>query len=209
MPVVFFRSNLILAPDFCVCYSAPCLPAGRGQSMENDLNNELSNVVEAADEADSSIARIYEVGYLASPAVKEEDLEKVVGGIRSFIESVGGSFIAEGAPSLMKLAYVIDVREGGKREEYDRAYFGWIKFESPAIAAHALGDHLKQNTSIVRSIVFKTVREDTRAQLKTGGLREVKRTDTIKTTPRRETPAQSGEVSEADLEKALEDITAE
>ena len=40
--------------------------------------------------------RIYELGYHIIPTVKEEDVEKIVGGIRSVIEKAGGSFIAEG-----------------------------------------------------------------------------------------------------------------
>ncbi|HEY4478753.1 MAG TPA: hypothetical protein VI981_00095, partial [Candidatus Paceibacterota bacterium] len=76
--------------------------------------------------------RIYEIGYHIIPTVKEEDIEKTVGEIRKGIESSAGkaSFIAEGAPSLIKLAYPMSVREGEKYTEYDRGYFGWIKFEA-------------------------------------------------------------------------------
>ena len=56
--------------------------------------------------------RIYEIGYHIIPTVKEEDIEKTVGEIRKAIESSVGkaTFIAEGAPSLMKLAYPMSVR---------------------------------------------------------------------------------------------------
>src|SRR3989338_1257368 len=99
--------------------------------------------------------RIYEIGYHIIPTVKEEDIEKTVGEIRKVIESsppkedrpsVGGgktSFIAEGAPSLMKLAYPMSVREGEKYTEYDRGYFGWIKFEAPASIVAVLNHALK------------------------------------------------------------------
>lgn len=154
------------------------------------------------------LARIYEVGYHISPAAKEDDVEKIVGGIRSAIEKAGGSFIAEGAPSLARLAYLISSREGGKRVENDRAHFGWIKFETDAAAARSLEEMLKEDEKIMRFIVFRTVREDTRAKMKAPTLREVKRTDTIRATPRR-IEEQSGPVSEEELEKALQDITAE
>src|SRR3989344_4751410 len=80
--------------------------------------------------------RIYEAGYLISPSVKEEDLEKVVSDIRGVIEKAEGSFIAEGAPSMTKLSYGMLFREGGKKMEHDRAYFGWLKFECSVEAAH-------------------------------------------------------------------------
>lgn len=157
---------------------------------------------------DVVVSRIYEVGYYIVPTVKEEDLEKIVGAIRSEIEKAGGSFIAEGAPSMTRLAYIMSTREGGKRFEHDRGYFGWIKFEASVEASHSLDEALKTNRSIMRYIVFRTVREDTRAKMKAPQLREVKRTDTIKAAPRRvEEP--SVPVSEEQLEKAIQDITAE
>ncbi len=157
------------------------------------------------------LSRIYEVGYHVIPTAKDEDVEKIVGEIRATIEKSGGSLIAEGAPSLIKLAYPMTVREGEKKLEYDRAHFGWIKFESPTSAARELEASLKGNKSVVRCVVFKTVREDTRAKYKAPTLREVKRTDTIKASPR-QAPADTTEkppVSEADLDKALETLTAE
>ena len=157
---------------------------------------------------ESGISRIYEIGYHISPSVKEEDVEKVVTEIRKTIEKEGGTFIAEGAPSMTRLSYGIPGTDGGKRVEFDRAFFGWLKFEAPAHAALALDETLKRNTAVIRHIVFRTVREETRAHLRAPQLREVRRTDTIKTTPKRvEEP--SAPVSEAQLDKALEDITAE
>lgn len=155
-----------------------------------------------------AVSRVYEAGYHIKPTVKEEDLDKVVGGIRSIIEKAGGSFIAEGAPVLTRLSYPMTVREGEKNIEYDRAYFGWIKFESTTETALSLEAALKRSADMVRSIVFRTVREDTRAKFRAPTLREVKRTDTLKTVVRRE-EASAGPVSEEDLEKALQDITTD
>ena len=162
----------------------------------------------AITDTPESVARIYEIGYHIIPTVEEGDVEKVVGDIRSQIEKLGGSFIAEGAPSLMKLAYGIAAREGDKNVEHDRGYFGWLKFEAPIGAAETLDESLKGNTKILRHIVFKTVREETRARMKAPTIREVKRTDTIKSAPRR-TEESAAPVSEEDLDKAIQDLTTE
>lgn len=162
------------------------------------------------DEENEVVTRIYEAGYHIIPTVKEEDVEKVVAGIRAGVEKMGGTFIAEGAPSLLKLAYPMDKREGEKLVEYDRGYFGWLKFEGSTDCAAKLTELLNGNKDILRSIVFKTLREDTRAKFKAPQLREVKRTDTIKSAPRKAPVAEEKEeVSEADLEKALETLTAD
>jgi ribosomal protein S6 len=160
-------------------------------------------------ESEEKLVRVYEVGYTVVPSVKEEQLEKVVGSIRSGIEKAGGSFIAEGAPSLTRLSYEMSAHEGEKRMQYDRGYFGWIKFEATVDTVRLLDGVLKGDANIMRFIIFRTVREDTRAKYKAPTLREVKRTDTIKTTPRRPSEEEKGPVSEEELEKALQDITAE
>ena len=166
------------------------------------MSDEMSTV-----ETAEVVRRIYEVGYHIVPTVKEEDIEKVVSEIRSLIEKGSGSFIAEGAPVLTRLSYPMTVKEGEKRTLHDRGYFGWLKFESTTDAARELERSLKGMNSLLRVILFETVREDTRAKMKAPQLREVKRTDVIKTTPR---PAETaGPVSEEDLEKALQDITTE
>ena len=152
--------------------------------------------------------RIYEVGYHIIPTVKEEDLDSVVGDIRSIIEKAGGSFIAEGAPVQMKLSYPMSIRENERHSEYDHSYFGWLKFESPAQAAIDLEKSLSADIRILRSIVFRTVREETRSRIKLGPLREVRRTDTLKA-PVRRVEEVSAPVSEVELDKALEELTTE
>lgn len=156
-----------------------------------------------------TVTRIYEAGYHIVPTVKEEDVEKVVSGIRSEIEKLGGSFIAEGAPTLMKLSFDIDMREGEKHVAYDRGYFGWIKFEAGTHAAKTMTDSLKANPQVLRAMVFKTVREDTRAKFKAPQLREVKRSEMVKSAPRKVVEEDKTPVSEVDLDKALETLTQE
>lgn len=191
----------------------PCvLSRSRGTVPQHMAEEASTATVEIADQpaqaGDAAVVRIYEVGYHVMPTIQEENLEKIVSEIRSQIEKSGGSFIAEGAPAQTRLAYNISTIEAGKRVDHDRAYFGWIKFESTVEAAQALEQTLKANKSLLRHIIFETVREDTRAKMKAPQLREVKRTDIIKTAPRREEQA-AAPVSEEQLEKALEDITQE
>ena len=166
------------------------------------------DAIETQDVAqEAAESRIYEVGYHIIPTVKEEDLDAVVGKIRAIIEKAGGSFIAEGAPVAMKLSYPMSIRENERHTEYDHSYFGWLKFEAPAEAALELEKALKTDIQILRHIVFRTVREETRARLKLGTLREVRRTDTIK--PARRVEEVAAPVSEVDLDKALEELTTE
>jgi ribosomal protein S6 len=164
--------------------------------------------VTTQDDSAQVALRIYEVGYHIIPTVKEEDVEGIVNSIRAVIEKAGGSFIAEGAPVLMKLAYSMTAREGDKNVTYDRGYFGWIKFESSVEASEKLHETLTVDRNILRHIIFRTVREETRARMKIPTLREVRRTDTIKPAPRHVEDT-SIPVSEVDLDKAIETLTTD
>lgn len=158
---------------------------------------------------DDAARRVYEAGYLILPTIQEGELEGVVARIRSVIEAGKGDFIAEGAPVTQKLAYTMYVNLGGKRVPYERAWFGWIKFEAAGTTANALRDAFGKDPSILRSIIFKTVREDTRAIARRENvLREVRRTDTIKSQPSK--GAEGGkEVSEEALDKSLGALISE
>jgi len=158
--------------------------------------------------SETAASRIYEVGYHIIPTVKEESIEGVVASIRAIIEKAGGSFIAEGAPVLMKLSYAMTAREGDKNVEYDRGFFGWIKFEAPVEVTEALDEGLKTDRNILRFIVFRTVREETRARMKIPTLREVRRTDTIKPVAHHVEDV-TIPVSEVDLDKAIETLTTD
>ena len=99
-------------------------------------------------------------------------------------------------------------REGDKNMHYDHAFFGWIKFEASVEVAESLNESLKSDRNILRHIIFRTVREETRARMKIPTLREVRRTDTIKPIARH-TEDVTIPVSEIDLDKAIETLTTD
>ena len=167
-------------------------------------------VLEQETGIDTSVedtSRVYEIGYHIVSTKKEDELEPTVAKIRSMIEKAGGKFLAEGAPTLQRLSYLISTKEKGKRVDHDRGYFGWLKFEAGVEPAAGLERGLRDMEEILRSVLFKTVREETRARFKTQGIREVRRGDVLRAPARKEEV--SVPVSEADLEKAIQDITAE
>lgn len=154
--------------------------------------------------------QVYELGYHILPTVVADDLEGEVGKLRSAIEKRGGSFIAEGTPETVNLAYPMFVNYGGKQTKYERAYFGWMKFEMDREQAVALREEdLATNAQVLRFTLFKTTREETRAQLQTEQstiLREVKTTGTLE---KKQVAEEGGEVSEEALEKSIDELVGE
>ena len=151
---------------------------------------------------------VYELGYHILPTVAESEVDAKVNEIRELIKGLDGEFIMEGEPELIDLAYTMIVPRGGHNDKYDKAYFGWIKFVVPRISMPALRKELKLNQNLLRFILFKTVPEDTRANLKmVNELKEVKNDSTIE--HKTETDEEAVEVSEESLDKAIDDIATE
>lgn len=151
--------------------------------------------------------QVYELGYHILPTVVADDLEAEVAKLRSAIEKRGGSFITEGTPEMMNLAYPMFINNGGKNTRYERAYFGWIKFEMASSEAIALRDEdLKMNKELLRFLLIKTTREETRAKLQTEQntvLREVKTTGTLES---KHVVEEGGEVSEEEIAKSIDEM---
>lgn len=106
-------------------------------------------------------ARIYEAGLLLVPSLTPEQSDKSFADIKAFIEKNGGSFISEEVPTLRTLAYEMSKDVTGRRSYYTSAYFGWVKFEGPAELIKTLENHLALSVDVLRSLVIKTVRENT------------------------------------------------
>ncbi len=159
-------------------------------------------------EGKSEKNQVYELGYHILPTVVSDEVENVVGTIRSAIERRGGIFISEGPTETIALAYPMFVNNGGKQTMYESAYFGWMKFElNPDEAVLLRDEDLANNTHILRFTLFKTTREETRAQLQTEKhtiLREVETTGTIE---KKEVQEEGGEVSEEALDKSIDELT--
>ncbi len=129
--------------------------------------------------------RVYELGYHMVSTLTQEELLKEVDSLRSAISELGGNFITEGEPILIELAYTMFINEGGKNIKYDKAYFGWIKFDiEPAQITHLQKEVIDENKNILRYLLIKTVSEDTRAQVNLEELKEVKNNEKIAPAPK-------------------------
>ncbi len=112
--------------------------------------------------AKNSEEKIYEVGYHILSSVSEENVPKEVEKIKAYLAKEKAVIISEETPKLRPLAYSIKKAFGGSYKVFDKAYFGFIKFElgiDGDIINIDLG--MRNNESILRYIVIKTVRENT------------------------------------------------
>lgn len=176
--------------------------------MENNEELDIETV-----EAEDAEPRIYEMGYHIVPSVAEEGVSAEEATIKSAIETLGGTAISAESPHHMELAYTIERVTESKREKFDATYFGWVKFEMDPIKIVDLKEVFDANRQILRYMIFKTVRENTRSDVHpaapTG--RPERKAPVVKA-PVEPTPPvveEKKSISEAELDRTIEELVVE
>ena len=167
-----------------------------------------SQEAEASFTQASGEVSVYEAGFHVVPTVAESKVGEVVERVRAAIEKLGGSIIAEGFPQKVSFTFIIERAVAGKREKYSEGYFGWMKFESPAAAAKQLEDVLLADRDVLRSLIVRTTREEVAAPKEVFSSNALAG-EVIQPKPVVAAPdAPQIEVSEDELNKSLDSLTA-
>lgn len=119
--------------------------------------NVVKNEIEEADR------QVYELGYLLGSTIPEDTVAGEVATLKGLVEKLGGVFLSEESPTLIPLSYTVNLVRTGRREKYDEAYFGSIKFELTPASVSTLKEELEHVEHLVRYLLITTVKEDTRA----------------------------------------------
>lgn len=145
---------------------------------------------------------VYEVGFHIVPTVAEAEVGGVVEKIRALLGDA--EIIKEEYPHKLTLAYTIERSASGKREKYNEAYFGWIKFATDKSAIPALQQSLTATRDVLRFMVAQTVREDMVKPRRAIFTSDRLEGETIQKPA--QAPEKAGEISEEELDKSLEAI---
>lgn len=111
----------------------------------------------------SESKQIYELGYHVMPNLSEEELAKVVEGIKTGLSKMEAEIIADQYPQGMVLAYDLVKEIENKNYKFKNSFFGWVKFELETAMLEGFKASIDKNLNILRSIIVKTVRESTLA----------------------------------------------
>lgn len=102
--------------------------------------------------------RLYELAFNLVPTL-EDKIDVAFEGIKNHITKNGGTVTADSAPALIDLAYTMAVSVDAKKQKYNQAYFGWVKFTALPEQLAALAEELDGELDIIRYEIFKTVPE--------------------------------------------------
>lgn len=154
---------------------------------------------------EASDLRVYEVGFHLIPKIAEAEMPAEVEKIKGILSNHGASVIAEETPRMTQLSYPMSRAEAGKRDRYNQAWFGWVKFEVAPQEVKALEEEIGRMITVLRMIVISTVRESTRSSKLLLSDRPVG--DTVK---KAEAPKGEGKkLSEAEIETAVDELVAD
>lgn len=156
-------------------------------SMSNGQDKEMDEKKESG--------KVYELGYLLVPSLSEEEVSAKYGDLKDTITSkYKGEVISDDMPKMIDLAYTMKKMINNVHSKFENAYFGWIKFEMEGSDLVEFKKKLDLDTTIIRFLITKTVRENTIATkrfVQRGGL---KRTFVMKKPDEVEMPINKEEV---------------
>ncbi len=103
---------------------------------------------------------VYEVGFHVVPSIEETKVGDVVEKIRAVLAKGKAEVLKDQFPQKMTLAYTIERSASGKREKFNEAYFGFIKFVMDREHIAALETLLRSSNEILRYLLIETLREE-------------------------------------------------
>ncbi len=106
-------------------------------------------------------ARVYEIGYILLPTIPEEGVPAIYGNLKELVSSLGGEVISDEMPRIMPLAYTMVKVLQNINHRFNTGYFGWIKFTMDPDKVLDLKKKIELDTNIIRSLIIKTVKENT------------------------------------------------
>ncbi len=105
---------------------------------------------------------VYEIGYLISTSVAEENVPTEAEALKKVITDAGAEILAEEAPHRQLLAYTMRTKNvSGSYEKYNAAYFGWVKFELGSSKVEEVKKAIESKPSVLRMLLITTVKENT------------------------------------------------
>jgi ribosomal protein S6 len=165
-----------------------------------DIKNPVTEAHEKGD-----VTSHYEFAFHILPTVAVEEVPGVFGDIKAHIDTAGGHITHEEAPQSFDLAYTVVKHTEGKNYKFNHSYFGWVRFTLDASQLAHLKEELEHDARILRSIMIKLSKAEIEQPFKMFEVKLKRKTEAA--LPDAEEAVK--EVSEADIEKAVEDITTE
>lgn len=98
---------------------------------------------------------LYELGYLLSPAIPQDKVLDTVAEIRNVIENAAGVILSEEQPRMRQLAYKMAKTIANRKQHFNEAYLGYIRFNGTPIRAKEIEEKLRKNDLVIRFLLIR------------------------------------------------------
>lgn len=165
--------------------------------MARKQKEPLEEAVENITDTDQHEPQVYELGFHIDPELSQNDVKQLYQTLKSAIAEVS-TVIATGEPEKMQLAYTIYRMEHEGRHDFSSSFFAWIAYEATVDNHTAILKTAREESRIFRFIDILTNKEAVEHAVEQRDLRM----------RAQEKPEDAQEVSEAELDAALEQTAA-
>jgi ribosomal protein S6 len=104
--------------------------------------------------------KLYELGFHIVSSIAEEKVSDEVENLKVSLNKIDAEIVKEGEAQPIELAYTIVKKINEVNTKFDKAYFGWIKFNATAEGVESLKKEIDTNVNVLRYILVKTVDDD-------------------------------------------------
>ncbi len=162
----------------------------------------MSNEIENNNEELECEPKVYELGYLLSPVVESSEVKRVVDEqIGKVITEAGGKILDQTTPELRSLAYAVGITREHKRQDFNQAYFGSVRFEADPGLIADIETKLKNNQTILRYLLTVVPKKVLRAAQEAASGKTDKKSETVS---EKEVGVTQAEVSSEPRETSVE-----
>lgn len=162
-----------------------------------------------ADEIKDQGPQVYEIGYHFLPTLSEQEVEAAVKDLMNFLTTQGANFVGEKLPVKTDLAYAIEKRINGTLTDFSAAYFGWVAFEVEPRTTETIKKFMDTNPSVLRYLILTTSKDEVTAVMEGKVLIPTAAASTEAIAAPKRAVEESGTVSDAKLDEAIEAMTEE
>jgi ribosomal protein S6 len=103
--------------------------------------------------------KLYELGFNLVPTITEDNLDTEYAAVKTTLEKAGATLATESKPAMINLAYTMVRTVESKKQKYDKAYFGWVKFNAEVETVEKVKAELDLNESVLRFMITKATAE--------------------------------------------------
>ncbi|MFA5736601.1 MAG: 30S ribosomal protein S6 [Candidatus Paceibacterota bacterium] len=162
---------------------------------------------------DQQEPRIYEIGYLLTPIIPQDALaENITQILKVLIDELGGLITSEMNPSMIRLAYTIKKNISNKKERFNDAYFGALRFKLMPDKLVTLKGNLDKDNKIIRYLIINMPKDEETIIIPK---RTYQRRETqaqpfeIERREKEEEPEKNQEMSKEDIDKEINELLEE